>query len=101
MKVSESTVTCVLVVPVAMLRTLPPVIVDLADVTALLANISVSTIPSGRPPTETPVTVPLPLIVIGIIYTIVHVSPAPTVTVTESFIVTGPKVPAFLLLVIV
>ena len=41
-----------------------------------------------------PVTDPLPFITIGIIYTIVQVSPAPTVTVTELFIVTGPKVPA-------
>ena len=38
-----------------------------ASVTALAAIISVSTIPSGKPPTEIPVTVPDPLIEIGII----------------------------------
>ena len=35
--------------------------------TASAAIISVSTIPSGKPPTETPVIVPVPLIAIGII----------------------------------
>ena len=45
----------------------PPNPLDFADVTALLASVSVSTVPSGRPPTDKPVTVPLPLIVIGII----------------------------------
>ena len=38
----------------------------LGCVTASAANISVSTIPSGKPPTEIPVTVPDPLIAIGI-----------------------------------
>ena len=64
------------------------------DPLALAAKVSRSTIQSGKPPTERPVTVPLPLIVTVIIYTIVQVSPSPTVTVTELFIVTGPKVPA-------
>ena len=46
---------------------LPIIAEDLGFVTAALAIISVSTIPSGSPPTDIPVIVPLPLIVIGII----------------------------------
>ena len=46
---------------------LPPTIVDLAGVTALAAIMSVSTIPSGKPPTEIPVIVPLPFICIAIL----------------------------------
>ena len=45
----------------------PPRPEDLALVTALLANISVSTIPSGNPPVVIPDIVPSPLITIGII----------------------------------
>ncbi len=58
--------------------------------TALVAIISSSTIPLGKPPVETPVRVPDPFIVIGIIYMIVHVSPLSTVTTTLLLIVMGP-----------
>ena len=48
-------------------KILPPVIVDFALVTALLDNISVSTIPSGNPPTGIPVITPVdPFNTIGI-----------------------------------
>jgi hypothetical protein len=42
---------------------------DLAKVTALAASTSVSTTPSGMPPTLMPVTVPDPLMTIGMAYT--------------------------------
>ena len=47
-------------------------------------------IPSGKPPTDIPDTVPDPFNVIGIIYTIVQFSPVPIVTATPLLIVTGP-----------
>ena len=69
---------------------------SLAVVTAAAAISAVVMQSSGRPPALMPVTVPLPLIVIGMSYTTTQEEPDGIVTVTLEFIVHGPAVTAFL-----
>ena len=74
---------------------------SLTVVTAAAAISAVVMQSSGRPPALMPVTVPLPLIVIGMGYTTTQLEPLGIVTVTLEFIVTGPAVMAFLFVVMV